>query len=83
MFLEFDQSTLAYMTAALEQVCKKIPPEIDSNELRKRIADEMIASAKAYRRTYADFEEAGLKVLGDVRQPGQFDWLLQKLSLSS
>ena len=71
------------MTAALEQVCKKIPPEIDFNELRKRIADEMIASAKAYRRTFADFEEAGLKILGDTRPPSQLDWLLQKLSLSS
>jgi len=37
MFMEFDQTTLAYMTAALEQVCRKIPPDKDSNELRKRI----------------------------------------------
>jgi hypothetical protein len=83
MLLQFDQSTLAYMTAALEQVCKKIPPEIDSNALRKRIADEMIASARAYRRTFPDFEEAGLKVLNEMRPPSQLDWLLQKLSISS
>jgi hypothetical protein len=83
MLLEFDQSTLAYMTAALEQVCKRIPPEIDSSELRKRIADEMIASARAYRRTYPDFEQAGLKILDSMRPPSHLDWLLQKLSISS
>jgi len=65
MLVEFDQTTLAYMTAALEQVCKKISPEKDSNELRKRIADAMIASARQYRRTLADFNEAGMKVLGE------------------
>lgn len=42
MLIELDQSTLAYMTAALEGVCKKIPPEKDSGDLRKRIADAMI-----------------------------------------
>jgi len=66
MLVEFDQTTLAYMTAALEQVCKKISPEKDSNELRKRIADAMIASAREYRRTLADFHEAGMKVLGET-----------------
>jgi hypothetical protein len=34
MLIDFDQSTLAYMTAALECVCKKIPPEKDSAQLR-------------------------------------------------
>jgi hypothetical protein len=82
MLLELDPSTLAYMNAALEQVCEKIPPELDSNELRKRIADEMIAAAKADRRTFLDFEEAGKKVLSEIRQPGQFGWLLKKLSIS-
>ena len=72
MLVEFDQSTLAYMTAALEQVCKKIPPEKDSNELRKRIADAMIASALEYRRSLADFLEAGMKVLGESEGKRRF-----------
>ena len=50
------KALLAYMTAALESVCKKIPPEKDSAELRKKIADELVACANAYRRSFADFE---------------------------
>jgi hypothetical protein len=42
MLIEFDQSTLANMTAALEKVCSKLPAERDSHETRKRIADAMI-----------------------------------------
>jgi hypothetical protein len=72
MLVEFDQTTLAYMTAALEQVCKKIPPDRDSNELRKRIADAMIASAREYRRTTEDFLEAGMKVLGEIAPKRRF-----------
>ena len=74
MLIEFDQSTLAYMTAALEYVCKKIPLEKDSSELRKRIADEMIASAKANRRAFNDFQEAGMKALNEVAKPRRFGW---------
>ena len=79
MLIDLDPTTLTYMTAALEGVCNNIPPEQDSNELRKRIADEMIAAAKADRRSFADFEEAGMKVLNEVVRPGRFKWLLQKL----
>ena len=73
MFMEFDQSTLAYMTAALEQVFRKIPPDKDSNELRKRIADAMIASARDYRRTMEDFQQAGTKVLAEL-EPKRGFW---------
>jgi hypothetical protein len=38
MLLELDQTTLIYLNFALEDVCKKIPPEADSSELRKQIA---------------------------------------------
>ena len=37
MLTEFDQTTIANMTAALDFVCKKIPADKDSNELRKRV----------------------------------------------
>ena len=79
MLIDLDQTTLTYMTAALEGVCNRIPPEEDSNELRKRIADEMIAAARAERRSFTDFEEAGMKVLNEVVRPGRFGWLLKRL----
>ena len=43
MLTEFDQNTIANMTAALEYVCKRIPTDKDGHEIRKRIADAMIA----------------------------------------
>ena len=33
MISEFDQNTIANMTAALDYVCKKIPAVSDTNEL--------------------------------------------------
>ena len=79
MLIDLDQTTLTYMTAALEGVCNKIPPEEDSNELRKRIADVMIAAANADLRSFADFEQAGMKVLNEAIRPGRFKWLLKRL----
>ncbi len=79
MLIDLDQSTLIYMTAALEGVCNKIPSEQDCSELRKRIADEIIAAAHADRRSFADFEEAGMKVLNEVVRPGRFKWLMKHL----
>jgi hypothetical protein len=51
------------MTAALEYVCKKIPAERDTHELRKRIADVMIACANDGTRTFIDLQNAGLKAM--------------------
>ena len=80
MLLDLDQTTLTYMTAALEGVCNKIPPEKDSSELRKRIGNAMIASAEANQRTFADFEGAGMRVLNEVMvRPGHLKWLLKHL----
>ena len=47
MLIDLDQNTVANMTAALESVCKRIPTGKDSRDTRKRIADAMIACAKA------------------------------------
>jgi hypothetical protein len=38
---EFDQTTIANMTAAPDLVCKKISADKDSNGLRKLIGDEL------------------------------------------
>ena len=72
--LEFDQNTLANMTAALEFVCKRLPPDKDSPKARKRIADEMIECAKSGRRTYVDFQDAGTKVLAEIVRPKGSKW---------
>ena len=74
MLTEFDQSTIANMTAALEYVCKKIPPEKDSEVLRKRIGAALIDCANRGRRTFIDFQIAGLAALAEAVQPPNFGW---------
>jgi hypothetical protein len=66
MLIEHDQTTLANMTAALDSVCKKISADRDCSELRKKIADAMIEVARDGRRTFLDFQTAGLKVLSEA-----------------
>jgi hypothetical protein len=65
MLIEYDQTTLANMTAALDSVCKKISVGQDSPELRRRIADAMIRVARDGRRTFVDFRAAGMNVLSE------------------
>jgi hypothetical protein len=74
LLTEFDQTTIANMTAALDYICKRIPAYKDSNELRKRIADELMQCARTGRRTLIDLEAAGLEVLKDVTRPPKFSW---------
>ena len=72
--LEFDQNTLANMTAALEWVCKRIPADQDAPEIRKQIADAMVACAKSGRRTYVDFQDVGTKRLVEITKPQRSRW---------
>jgi hypothetical protein len=72
--IEFDQTTMANMTAALDAVCKRIPPEKDSHEVRKRIADAMVACAKSGRRTLIDFQTVGSKTLQEINRTPRFHW---------
>ena len=74
MLTEFDQNTIANMTAALEYVCKRIPADKDGHEIRKRIADAMIARGHAGRRTLVDFQDAGMNVLDEIVRPPRFNW---------
>jgi hypothetical protein len=74
MLTEFDQTTIANMTAALDFVCKKIPVAKDSNELRKRIGDELIRSARAGRRSLIDLQQAGIKVLLETPKSTKSSW---------
>jgi hypothetical protein len=45
----------------------------DSRELRKRIADAMIACGHAGKRTLVDFQDAGTKVLDEIVKPRRFN----------
>jgi hypothetical protein len=67
MLIEYDQTTLANMTAALDSVCKKLSADRDSPQLRKRIADAMIKVAGEGRRSFADFQTAGMNVLSEKK----------------
>ena len=66
MLIEFDQTTMADMTAALERVCDKLPPDKDTHENRKRIADAMIAYGQSGRRTLSEFQSFGAKTLVEI-----------------
>jgi len=74
MLTEFDQNTIANMTAALDYVCKKIPADRDSTELRKQIANELIQCAQSGKRTVIDLQNAGLKILKATAKPKGFNW---------
>ena len=74
MLTEFDQSTIANMTAALEYVCKRIPPDKDTADLRKQIGTAMIECANRGKRTFIDFQNAGTDTLAEILQPAKFEW---------
>jgi ketopantoate reductase len=74
MLTEFDPSTIANMTAALDFVCKKISADEDSNELRKRIADELMRRARMGSQTLAELENAGMKIVEDATKPKRSGW---------
>ena len=75
MLTEFDQNTIANMTAALDYVCKKIPADRDSTELRKKIANELIQCARSGKHTVIDLQNAGLKILKATVKPAVgFNW---------
>ncbi len=85
MLTEFDQSTMANMTAALEAVCKKIPAESDGHAVRKQLADAMIESANNGRRSFVDFQNAGTATLETILRPATsngFGWLLAGVPLN-
>jgi hypothetical protein len=68
---EFDQITVANLTAALEVVCNKLPSGKDTHENRKRIAGAMIAYARSGTRTLADFQSFGSEALEEITRPSR------------
>jgi hypothetical protein len=79
---EFDQNTMANMTAALEYVCKRIPKEQDGHVIRKRIADAMVDCAKSGIRSYVDLQNAGIAVLDEALRPPGLGQLWSRLLAS-
>ncbi|MDP2356772.1 MAG: hypothetical protein Q8M31_12015 [Beijerinckiaceae bacterium] len=73
--LTFDQTTLANMTAALEYVCRKLPPDRDNPAIRKYIADEIIAASRKGQSSLGDLTSAGLKVVNVYLFPPGRSWL--------
>ena len=75
MLTEFDQNTIANMTAALEFVCKRIPADLDTHELRKQLSSSIISAANNGASGYVDFQNAGLKALDGILRPPKSNWL--------
>jgi hypothetical protein len=59
---DFDMRTLANMNVALERVCGRMPGG-GRHEVRKRVAEAIIRSARSGNRTLGALIEAGDKVL--------------------
>lgn len=55
--LEFDNNTLANMTAALDHGCKLLPRNLHTAANRKRIGDAIVGAARSGRRTLHDLIE--------------------------
>lgn len=73
--LQFDQSTLANMTAALEYVCRKLPPDKDNPAIRKYIADEILAACRKGQRSHGELTDVGLKIVNGYLFPPGRSWL--------
>jgi hypothetical protein len=84
--LEFDNSTLANMTAALDHGCKMLSSgDSDTSENRKRIGDAIIVAAKSHKRTLVQLSEVAeheaAAILGQSRS-SFVDTILKKLKPS-
>ena len=82
MMLEFDTSTLANLTAALDHGCKSLPPNFDTIENRKRLGDALVSAARSHRRSLPQLSEVAEDVVAEIvgsssRSPGGA--ILQKL----
>ena len=78
MLTKMDQNTIAKMTAALEYLSKKIPPDKESNELRKRIGDAAVECANSGNGSLSDLQNAESRVLEEImrrRKPTGLAWV--------
>lgn len=73
--LNFDQTTLANLTAALEYVCRKLPTNRDNPSVRKYIAGELVAAAKKGSTSVGEPTDIGLNVVNSYLFPPGRAWL--------
>lgn len=73
--LKFDQTTVANMTAALEFVYLKLPPDRDNPAVRKQVAQAIIAAADDGEASLAELKNAGLKIVNLYLFPPARSWL--------
>ena len=73
--LQFDQSTLANMTAALEYVCRKLPPDKDNPAIRKYIAAEIVAACQKGQTSHGELTSVGLTIVNSYLFPPGRAWL--------
>jgi hypothetical protein len=83
--LEFDNSTLANMTAALDHGCKMLSGNFDTSENRKRVGDAIVTAAKSQKRTLVQLSEVAEQevaaILGQSR-PSLVGSILKRLKPS-
>jgi hypothetical protein len=73
--LDFDQSTLANMTAALEYVCRKLPCDRDNPAIRKYIAGALVETADQGMTSLGDLTATGLDIVNSYLFPPSRSWL--------
>jgi hypothetical protein len=66
MMLQFDSSTLANLTAALDHGCKSLPPDFDTTENRKRLGDALLSAARSHRRSLVQLSEVAEEVVAEI-----------------
>ena len=83
--LEFDNSTLANMTAALDHGCKMLSGDFDTSENRKRVGDAIVTAAKSQKRSLVQLsevaEQEAAAILGQSR-PSLVGSILKRLKPS-
>jgi len=83
--LEFDSSTLANMTAALDQGCKSLSGDLDTTENRKRLGAALVSAARSGRRSLVQLTEVVEQEAEAIRAAGQpgihvaVDWLRRSI----
>jgi hypothetical protein len=72
--LEFDSSTLANMTAALDHGCKMLPTQFDTAENRKRLGNALVSAARSHKRSLPQLIEVADGELAAIlgRSDGSF-----------
>jgi len=61
--------------AALEYVCRKLPPDEDNPAIRKHIAAEIVAACQKGQTSHEELASVGLKIVNSYLFPPGRAWL--------